>query len=180
MARNNSSRKKAGSPRVRPSQSAARGRAPTLREQLEKAAAGLTNQSESSYPFRYFSLPAGDENDLTPAGFAIRLGLSQQFIDEVSLPIEKLVTEGRVEEFLPDVATLADYAGTDVNDPKVVALAKRFQKLAALLAKRLRGVKVLRVGTIEIRCYFVGFVAGSVRRPGNAELAGLVTTSIET
>src|SRR5215475_483075 len=51
------------------SATALRGRISALREELEKAAAGLNYSSESDYPFRFFTLPAEDETDLTPQGF---------------------------------------------------------------------------------------------------------------
>lgn len=130
------------------------------------------------YPYRFFSLPAAStpadrKNDLTAQGFLMRLGISQQFTDEFEVPTGILVSERTLEDFFPDRETLADYKGTDVNDPKVVSEWKRYQKLQALLKKHLRGVKVIRVGIAEIRCYIAG-----LDRSGN--IAGLLTTCIET
>src|SRR5262249_37819770 len=71
----------------------------SLRDELEKAAAGLRYTSESDYPFRVFTLPAEDETDLTPQGFLIRMGVSQQFIDEVNLPIDRLVEVQAFDHF---------------------------------------------------------------------------------
>jgi len=120
---------------------------------LERAAAGLLHPSESDFPYRFFSLPTEGESDLTPQGFIIRLGVSQQFIDDVNIPIEKLAEERELGGFFPE--------------------SKRFQRLEAILRQRLRGVKVLRVGQVEIRCYVAGF-------DEHGDIAGLVTTSIET
>src|SRR5215467_11430242 len=65
----------------------------SLRDELEKAAAGLRYTSESDYPFRFFTLPAEDETDVARRGFLIGIGVSQQFIDEVNLTIDRLVEE---------------------------------------------------------------------------------------
>ena len=145
----------------------------SLRDELEKAAAGLRYTSESDYPFRFFALPADSDADLTPQGFLYRIGVSQQFIDEVNLPIDRLVEERTFDDFFPTDEDLARYYGTDVTAPEVVAESKRFRKLEAVLRKRLRGVKVFRVGQVEIRCYIAGLDA-------HGDIAGLVTTAVET
>src|SRR5262245_17966467 len=162
---------KRGSSKKR-STSAPRGRI-SLRDELEKAAAGLSYTSESDYPFRFFTLPAESDADLTPPGFLIRIGVSQQFIDEVNLPIDRLVEEKPFDDFFPTVEDLANHYGTDATAPEVVAESKRFRKLEAVLRKRLRGVKVLRVGQVEIRCYIAGL-------DEHGDIAGLVTTAVET
>ena len=154
------------------STSAPRGRI-SLRDELEKAAAGLSYTSESDYPFRFFALPADSDADLTPQGFLYRIGVSQQFIDEVNLPIDRLVEERTFDDFLPTNDDLARHYGTDVTAPEVVAESKRFRKLEAVLRKRLRGVKVFRVGQVEIRCYIAGL-------DEHGDIAGLVTTAVET
>jgi hypothetical protein len=129
--------------------------------------------SESDYPLQFFSLPSAGEGDLTPEGFLIRLGVSRQLIDKLDVPIDQLVEERPLDGFLPSDADLADSYGTDPSDPKVVAESKRFRRLETVLRKRLSGVRVLRVGYVEIRCYIVGLTR-------DGDLAGLVTTAIET
>ena len=151
----------------------------TLREELEKASSGLTHTSESDRPYGFFTLPAAQyeefltEEELTLEVFLIRLGISQQSIDALALPVNKLIEEVPLEEFLPNIDDLAGWAGTGTDDPDVVAQDKRWRKLEALLRKRLRGVKVFRVGEVEIRCYIAGYC-------GKGEIAGLATVSIET
>jgi len=145
----------------------------SLREELEKAVVGLRYTSESDYPFQFFTLPAESEDDLTPQGFLRRIGVSQQFIDEINLPIDRLIGERTLDGFFPTDDVLAGLHGTDTSDPQVVAESKRFRKLEAVLRKRLRGVKVLRVGQVEIRCYIAGL-------DEHGDIAGLVTTAIET
>ena len=158
--------KKAGS-------GARKGRPLTLCEALEKAAKGLRYTSESDYPYQFFTLPAEGDDDLTPQGFLNRIGLSQELIDELNLPLERLVEERAFDDFFPSADDLAGYHGTDTSDPEVVAESKRYRKLEAVLRKRLRGVKVLRVGQVEIRCYVAGLDA-------RGYIAGLVTTAVET
>jgi len=130
----------------------------SLREELEEAAAGLQYHSESDYPFQFFTLPAESEKDLTPEGFLNRIGVSQQFREEMNLEIDQLIEERTLDGFFP--------ASDDAE-------AKRFQELEVVLRKRLRGVKVLRVGRVEIRCYIAGL-------DEHGYIAGLVTISVET
>jgi len=162
----NNSSKKAGS-------GARKGRPLTLGEELETAAKGLRHQSEADCPFQFFTLPAEGDDDLTPQGFLIRLGLSQQLIDELNLPLDRLVEERAFDNFFPSADDLANYYGTDTSDPEVAAESKRYRKLEATLRKRLRGLKVLRVGQVEIRCYVAGL-------DEHGYIAGLVTTAVET
>ena len=145
----------------------------SLRQELEKAAAGLNHVTEMDYPFQFFTLPAESENDLTPQGFLNRIGISQYFIDEIKLPIDRLIVERTLDGFFPTADRLALSYDTDTNDPKVVAESKRFRQLERVLRKRLRGVRVLRIGQYEIRCYIAGL-------DEHGFIAGLATTAIET
>lgn len=144
----------------------------SLREELEGAADGLSYMSESDYPFQFFTLPAESESDLTPEGFLGRLGVSQ-LIDEFSVPIDNLIEELSLDDFFPTDEDLAERHGADASDPKVAAECKKYQGLRELLKKRLRGVKVLRVGKVEIRCYIAGL-------DEQGHIAGLLTTAVET
>lgn len=144
-----------------------------MRSDLEKAAEGLTHTSESDYPYLFFTLPIWDQSELNIDGFLRALGVSQAFVDEVSLPVDKLIQESKLENFLPSIDDLADRSGTDTKDPEVLDLSKRFRKLEAVLRKHLGDVKVFRVGQVEISCFIVG-------RDKSGNFAGLVTTSIET
>ena len=145
----------------------------TLREELEKAADGLDYASESFNPFQFFTLPAEGENDLTPEGFLSHLGISQAVIDEFNLPVERLIEERPLENFFPSAGDLADRDGKETSDPEVMAQAKKYRELEASLKKRLRGLKALCVGQVEIRCYLVGL-------DERGYLAGLVTLAVET
>ncbi|MFY9620394.1 MAG: nuclease A inhibitor family protein [Pyrinomonadaceae bacterium] len=140
----------------------------TLGEELEKAAEGLRHQSESDYPFQFFTLPSAGESDLTPEGFIMRLGISQQFIDEFNVPVDKLIEERALDDFLQT----EDWA-VDQSDPEAVSELAQTRRLKEVLKKRLRGVTVFRVGQIDIRCYIAGLDEQN-------NLAGLMTTAIET
>jgi Nuclease A inhibitor-like protein len=150
---------------------------PELCEELETAASGLLNTSESDFPYKFFTLSQrdlrGDVDKLTSLNFLSGIGISQELVDELKLPVDQLIKERALEGFFPSIEDIAGFFGTDTNDPKVIAESKRFRKLEALLRKRLREVKVFRVGQVEIRCYIAGFA-----KHGN--IAGLVTTAIET
>ncbi len=145
----------------------------SLRDELEAAAAGLSHKSESDYPYQFFTLPAESEKDLTPEGFLNRLGISPQLLSEFDVPVDNLIEERVFENFFPEEDDLAERHGTDTSDPEVASEWKKIQRLKDVLTKRLRGIKVFRVGQIEIRCYIAG-----LDEQGN--LAGLVTTVIET
>jgi hypothetical protein len=145
--------------------------------QLEKAAAGLTHTSESDYPYRFFSLiPSGtpsDDGKVSVVAFLSSIGLSQELIHEFKIPIGEWIEERPFDNFLPSVQDIAGYYGLEINNKKVVTQSRRYRNLEKVILKRLRDVKVFRVGRVDIRCYIAGFT-----KQGN--IAGLVTTSIET
>lgn len=145
----------------------------TLREELEKAAKGLSFMSESDYAFQFFTLPVWDNDGFTPEGFLSCLGISQMLIDELNLPVDRLIEERAFADFLPTADDLAARDGIDASDPEVVAESNRYRELEAALRKRLRDLKVFRVGQVAIRCYLAGL-------DENGHIAGVVTTAIET
>lgn len=61
---------------------------------------------------------------------------------------------------------------TDPYDQEAQRIRPRYEALAALLAGRLRDIRVYRIGKIEVSCYVAGIAAGY--------LAGLKTIAIET
>ncbi|HEV7667586.1 MAG TPA: nuclease A inhibitor family protein [Thermoanaerobaculia bacterium] len=146
--------------------------AATLREQLEKAAKGILFGSESDYPLQFFTLPAGDLKDLNLLGFLGRIGLSEELIGEFGVPLKDWAEERPLDGFFPSIEEIAESHGTSTRDPEVIKESKQLRKLEALLKRRLRDVKVFRVGQVEIRCYIAGLIKG--------DIAGLVTTAIET
>jgi hypothetical protein len=142
---------------------------------LEVAAHGLLLMSESDRPLKYFSLPRSEEimgvgegEELSPHGFLALLGVSTAFTDDHEVPIDELIQEETLDDFLERVYLEGSESASESNTP-----SKPVQKLKTVLEHGLRGVKVLRVGTVDVRCY----VAGIDER---GDIAGLVTTAIET
>jgi hypothetical protein len=157
----------------------ARKRPATLRERLERAARGLRHTSESDFAFQYFHLPAQGSTVevagglLGPEGFLTLLGIPLEALSEKGIGVAELVTARSLDGFFPDAPRVADYYGLEPSDRRVVAETRRWRGLQTVLERSLRGVTVLRVGAVEVRCY----VAGLDRR---GDVTGLVTTSIET
>ena len=147
-----------------------------LCDELEKASAGLLHVSESDYPYQFFSLQHHglheDSDQLTALEFLACIGLSEELLNDLDIPAGQLVEERSFAGFFPSLDDLAN-SGADIKDPKVIAEAKRYRNLEKLLTRRLKTVKVFRVGRVEVRCYIAGFLS-----EGN--IAGLVTTAIET
>lgn len=137
-------------------------RSPTvaaLRQRLEHAASGLLYTSEGDFPFEFFSVPSSSgDGVLTTARFAALL----------RLPAGTPVEERTLDAFLaPHIERV------DPRDARSQALRPRYEQLKRVLLDALRGVRVFRVGSVELRCYIVG-----VDDEGN--LTGLATTAIET
>lgn len=144
----------------------------TLREQLEKAAKGILFPSESDFPLQFFTLPAGDVAALDLQAFLGRLGLSEELTQDFGVPLSSWAEERPFDGFFPSIEEIAASHGTTADDPQVIAESKKLRKLEALVKRRLRDVKVFRVGRVEIRCYIAGLY--------KKEITGLVTTAIET
>src|SRR4051794_10226976 len=71
----------------------------SLQDELERAADGLGHTSESFYPFHFFTLPAEKDAELTPQGFLNCLGLSEMFIEDINVPVEKFIEVTPLEGF---------------------------------------------------------------------------------
>lgn len=128
-----------------------------LRAELEAASRGLLYLSEGEAPFEYVELVGATAADLAPARFAELVGAAAE------TPVE----EQSLDRFLRGHLDAADPA-----DPVAREQQGSFGALRALLQARLAGVRVLRIGAVQIRCYVVGVSDGRV--------AGLATTAIET
>jgi hypothetical protein len=171
-------------PRPQPERDAARTpparkRPATLRERLERAARGLRHTSESDFAFQYFHLPAQgsavelEGGRLRPEGFLALLGLPLDSLSAQGIRAAGLIEARPLNGFFPDAQRVADYYGAEPSDRRVIAATRRWRDLQTALERNLRGVTVLRVGAVEVRCY----IAGLDRR---GDVTGLVTTSIET
>lgn len=145
----------------------------TLQKELEQAAEGVSLMSESDRPLRFFTLPAEGEQSLTPEGFLHSLGFTIFVLEELELSVESLIEERSFEGFFPTADDIASSNGVELDDPDVVAESGGYRRVEGAVRKRLRDVKVFRVGRVEIRCYIAGL-------DERGHLAGLVTTAIET
>jgi hypothetical protein len=145
----------------------------SLGEELERAAEGLYLLSESDYPYEFFTLPKQRVDEFDAQAFLNRIGLSENLLDELGVPLERLIEERPFEGFFPTADDLAERSGLETTDPEVVAESERYRALEALLAERLRDLKVFRVGEVEVRTYIAG-----LDERGN--VAGLMSTSVET
>jgi hypothetical protein len=131
---------------------------PKLREELERASSGLVYSSESDRPFEFFSLRyPGKRASPSAADFARLIGATESPVEARSL-----------ENFFARHTTTSD-----PYDGEAQKIRPRYEELVALLARRLRDVRVYRVGKIEITCYVAGLDA-------HGNLAGLKTVAIET
>jgi hypothetical protein len=130
---------------------------PQLRARLETASAGLVYGSEGDYPFEFFALPG-----------AAPVKSAREFARLVGAP-----ASARVEEQSWDSMIAWPLSGGDPTDPEAREIATRYARLDGELNELLRNVRVIRVGDVQIRCYVVG-------EDGKGNLAGLVTTAIET
>jgi hypothetical protein len=129
-----------------------------LQAELERASRGLLYLSEGEAPFEYVALPGAGAADLAPERFGAAVGA----------PPGTRVTEESLARFFR-----AQLGGVDPADPVALGEQGAFGALVALLQARLAGVRVLRVGEVQIRCYVVGVAA-------DGAVAGLATTAVET
>jgi hypothetical protein len=131
---------------------------PKLREELERASSGLTYSSESDRPFEFFSLNYPGKRT-TPS--------IAEFARLVEVPPDVPVEVLSLEIFFARHTTTSD-----PYDGNAQRLRPRYEELVRVLSRRLRDVKVYRVGTGEVACYIAGLDAS-----GN--LAGLRTVAVE-
>ncbi|MFL5529625.1 MAG: nuclease A inhibitor family protein [Gemmatimonadaceae bacterium] len=130
-----------------------------LRGELERASRGLVYSSESDRPFEFFSLPyPGKRATPSAAEFARLIGAPPDLRAEVR----------SLDDFFARHTTTSD-----PYDSGAQKIRPSYEELVRVISRRLRDVKVYRIGTIEVACYIAGLDAS-----GN--LAGLKTIAIET
>lgn len=114
--------------------------------------------SESDRPFEFFCLRyPGKRASPSAADFARLIRATESPVEARSL-----------ESFFARHTTTSD-----PYDGEAQKIRPRYEELVAVLARRLRDVRVYRVGKIEIACYVAGLDA-------HGNLAGLKTVAIET
>lgn len=138
-----------------------------LRARLEAVADGLLFISEGDAPFEFFRLPAPPAEDaagddaggpLTVEEFRAALGVGGDVRVE-AVPLDRFFA-GHVED-------------ADPADPVMRRQVPRFRALRETLRRELSGVRVFRVGEVEVRAYVAG-------RAPDGGVAGLATTLYET
>lgn len=125
---------------------------------LETAAEGLRFRSESDYPFDAVRWTKADIPELSKAPMLAALGK----------PAETRFEEITLEHLFRNVSKVEDWQDDDVKEEVV-----RYQGLMKALRENLAGVRVFRVGTIEIDVYILGESA-------DGDWAGLHTMVVET
>lgn len=134
---------------------------PQLADALARAAEGLTYTSESDRPFTPVLVP---RDRLPHAG-----RLTPEEIAALAPPTPRARVEGRTV----DDALARHLFPADPSDDAAAALRPRYEALLALLRQHLVDLSVVRMGRIEVRCWFVG-------RDREGNLVGLETIAIET
>ncbi len=166
----NRSRGKAVSSKKTEQNTATHSRRHAMQDALEKAAKGLTLQSESDFPYLFFSLPAYNDGALTKDAFLQAFGLSLGDIRDSS---KQYIEERPLDDWFPSLEDIAEGHGThNTNDPRVVAESKKYRHLETVLKKRLSDVKVFRIGEGYVNCFVAGIYGDSI--------AGLKSIAIET
>jgi hypothetical protein len=132
-------------------------RAPELLQQLEAAIEGLVYSSESDRPFRVFFRPVSQVTPVTARGFAASVGAAP---------------EDPVEEWTLDRFFARHIELVEPVDAAAWQRLPRYDALKRLLAG-LRGVRVIRIGRVEVRCFAIGLDAAG-------DLVGVETVAVET
>lgn len=127
-----------------------------LAEQIKNAAAGLWYISET------------DAEILAFTGGKADLATKENLLSQIGKPSDAQVEERDFAELFARLTAIKDWFGDEEK-----TTAKRFAALKDLLEKNLKGLKVFKVGQIQIDVYVVGLDA-----EGN--LAGIQTKAVET
>lgn len=127
-----------------------------LCEELREATRGLLFMSESDYPFEVVRWEGIEE--VSPEHLRKVAG------EDMTAPVE----ERTIADFFRVAAGEQEWEGE-----AELALAKRYQYLVRLLEENLKGVKVYRVGRINIGVYVVG-------RSEEGNWLGVSTRVVET
>jgi hypothetical protein len=132
---------------------------PGLRHELERACSDLVYSSESDRPFEFFFFPLPGRNAPPSATDFARL-------------IGKEDGERAEEKSLVDF--LARHTATsDPYDSEAQRVRPRYEALMRTISTKLRGVRVYRLGRIEVECYIAGLDT-------HGNLVGLKTVAVET
>ncbi len=127
-------------------------------EALKQASANLLMMSESEYPFEVISWAGEDSEILT----------TSKILQLANHPQDSLIEEVELEYFFRNCAFEKDWHDEDQKQEVV-----KFQALLNVLRNNLQGIKVYRIGAVDIDVYIIG-------KTENDDLAGLSTKVIES
>jgi hypothetical protein len=132
---------------------------PGLRHELERACSDLVYSSESDRPFEFFAFPLpGRSAPPSAADFARLIGREDG---------ERAEEKSLVDFFARHTAT------SDPYDSEAQRVRPRYEALMRTISTKLRGVRVYRLGRIEVECYIAGLDT-------HGNLVGLKTVAVET
>ena len=132
---------------------------PGLRAELERASSDLVYSSESDRPFEFFAIPLpGRSGPPCAADFARLIGR-----DDADRAEEKSL----VDFFARHTAT------SDPYDSAAQRIRPRYEALMRTISTKLRGVRVYRLGRVQVDCFIAGLDT-------HGNLVGLKTVAIET
>jgi hypothetical protein len=132
---------------------------PGLRAELERASSDLVYSSESDRPFEFFAIPLpGRSAPPSASDFARLIGRQNG---------DRAEEKSLVDFFARHTAT------SDPYDSEAQRIRPRYEALMRTISTKLRGVRVYRLGRIEIDCFIAGLDT-------HGNLVGLKTVAIET
>jgi hypothetical protein len=129
-----------------------------ITEKLKQASDGLLMISESEYPLEVFLWPNQVQEPLT----------NQKLLQLTGHPEETLVEELEIDYFFRNCAVEKEW-----HDEIQKQDVQKFQKLVTTLKDNLTGIKVYRLGAIDVDVYIVG-------KTSSGDLTGIFTKVIET
>ena len=140
-----------------------------LIEQLERLTTGLLWLSESDYPWQIVTWETQlDEEDSEEAIAKLDTQIRNQLIainpDQEPTQIE----DQELDDFLQGITTSKGWYGEEE-----LAECQRYQDLVSFLNNSLSGVRVYRLGEVEVKIYVLG-------QTPSKNILGIETISVET
>ena len=124
---------------------------------LEKSVGNLTYISETDAAILPFSIKGTELNELIP-----------KVLSEFGLPSESPIAERDFEQFFARLTRV--YEGANERSKQS---AERFSTLRELLARNLKGIRVLAIGSIRVTLVIAGF-------DNEGSFTGIHTSAVET
>jgi hypothetical protein len=131
-----------------------------LRDELERAIAGLVYSSRADYPFAFVRFTGAN------------VPVAQLTADAVVALTDSL--GANVQEISLDELLARHIERVDVHDRRSQGLIPRYQALRDTLRRSFGAVRTFRLGENEVRCVVLG------NDPDTGELAGIETIAVES